>query len=121
MAYAVKADVVAALPEEYLVQLCDDEGTGAQVDSRVAAAIEKADAEIDAGLGAHWDGETVPVILTGLSVDMAVYHLYARVAEEIPVARRDRYLDARRMLERGLNLDWPDSTGDPEEVKYRAV
>ena len=119
--YATVDDIRNGLPEARLIELTDDENTGAVVVSRIEDAIADADAEIDAALGASFTGEPVPTILTRLSVDMAIYHLYSRVAEDMPELRRERYLDARRILKDGVTLDWPDTDTDPKEVKYRAV
>jgi len=101
VAYCVLADIQKILPEDSLIQLTDDENAGAVNALRVSEAIAQADAEIDAYLGGKYTVPmtTVPDIVKKCSVDMAIYHLYSRRAEEIPRTRDDRYKRAIKVLE----------------------
>jgi phage gp36-like protein len=89
------------LPEERIIELTDDEDTGSVNQARVDEAIAQADSEIDGYLGERYAVplSPVPPVIRKLSVDMAVYHLYSRRAEDIPETRRDRYRHAVRFLE----------------------
>lgn len=101
MPYCTLTDILKLLPEETVVQLTDDEGTGAVHQTRVDEAIAQADAEIDSYCGARYSVpfSPAPDIVRKCSVDIAVYNLYSRRTEEIPEARSERYKNAIRQLE----------------------
>lgn len=65
MAYSVKADIEKVYPAQDLIDLTDDEGTGAQVDVRIAQAITDADALMDTYFRAQ---HTVPILTPGAAV-----------------------------------------------------
>ena len=99
--YSTLTDIKKLIPEESIIQLTDDENTGAVVESRVTEAIAQADAEIDSYCGGKYSVPftVVPDIVKKISVDIAIYNLYSRRVEEIPETRTDRYKNAIRQLE----------------------
>ena len=101
MAYSTQTDIEKMLPASDVVDLTDDEGTGAQVAARVSEAITQADAEIDSYCGGRFTVPftTVPDIVKKCSVDIAIYNLYSRRVESIPDTRSERYRNAIRQLE----------------------
>jgi len=101
MPYSTLTDIKKLIPEETVIQLTDDENTGAVVESRVTEAIAQADAEIDSYCGGRYTVPfaTVPDIVKKISVDIAIYNLYSRKVEELPETRSDRYKNAIRQLE----------------------
>ncbi len=81
MAYSTKAAIIAKISEATLVQLTDDEGTGSEVDSRVAAAISEADGMIDGYLRGRWAtplAEPIPDPIPSISTDLAIFNLFER-------------------------------------------
>ena len=100
MAYSTITDIKKLLPEEALIELTDDENTGAVNDARVTEAIAAADAEIDGYVGGRYGVplSPVPTAIKRLSVDMAVYHLYSRRQEIMPETRQVRYDNCVRFL-----------------------
>lgn len=65
MAYSVKADIEKVYPAQDLIDLTDDEETGAEVNARVAQAIADADALMDTYFRAQ---HTVPIPTPGTAV-----------------------------------------------------
>lgn len=97
MAYCTESDLLSLIPKKELAELTTDSGD--LPDSQVVAeAIDRADAEIDAYLGSRYTLPLTPVPdqVKGLSMDMALYHLYSRRSLAPPV-RRQKY-------EAGLNF-----------------
>lgn len=101
MGYCTLEDIKKLVPEETIVQLTDDEGIGVVNRDRVDEAIAQADAEVDSYCAVRYSVpfSTTPDIVKKCSVDMAIYNLYSRRAEEIPQTRADRYKNAIRQLE----------------------
>ena len=101
MAYSTLTDIKKLIPEETIIQLTDDEGTGSIDQTRVDEAIAQADAEIDSYCGSRYTVPftTIPDIVKKISVDIAIYNLYSRRVEEIPGTRAERYKNAIRQLE----------------------
>jgi phage gp36-like protein len=101
MSYSTLDDLRALIPGDILIQLTDDESTGAVVASRVAEAIAQADGEIDSYCAGKYavPFAVVPAVIKKCSVDMAIYNLYSRRVEELPPVRADRYRNALRCLE----------------------
>ena len=99
MAYSTQDDVARQMSARELAEITTDT-PGAPVDAGIITdAIAKADAEIDVYVGKII---TVPVspapdILTKLSVDMAIYHLFSRKSV-VPENRRQNYTDALALL-----------------------
>lgn len=98
MAYCTEDDLLKMIPQEELAQLTAESGD--TPDSQVVAeAISRAEGEIDAYLGSRYALPLTPVPdqVKGLSVDMAIYHLYSRRSVAPPV-RRQRYEAALSFL-----------------------
>ena len=91
MAYCTQNDLITMISQEELAALTAE--SGEVPDSLVVAeAITQADAEIDAYLGTRYALPlvSVPPQIKGLSVDMAIYHIYSR-RSVAPSVRRQRY------------------------------
>jgi phage gp36-like protein len=106
MSYCTQSDLEEQISENELIQLTDDAGAGAVDATVVSRAIADADAEIDAYAGARYDVPfaSTPAIIRKISVDIAVYNLFAR-RRGAPDDRKDRYKNSIRFLEdlsRGL-------------------
>ncbi len=101
MPYSTVDDIKKLLPEELLVQLTDDEDTGAVNLARAEEAIAQADAEIDSYCGERLSVplSPAPEMVRKLSVDIAIYNLYSRMVREMPEVRAERYRNAVRKLE----------------------
>lgn len=101
MPYSTVDDIKKMLPEELIVQLTDDEATGAINQARADEAIAQADAEIDSYCGERYGVplSPVPEIVRKLSVDIAIYNLYSRLVKDMPEVRAERYRSAIRQLE----------------------
>jgi phage gp36-like protein len=118
--YSSIDDIRKALPEETLLQLVDDTGSGAIDIEKVEEAISSADAEIDGLIGSRYKTplDPVPALIRKYSVDIAIYNLYSRVVETIPETRTDRYKTAVRGLERiqegKAKLDQFENEAPPE-------
>lgn len=115
MSYSTLTDILKLIPEAAIIQLTDDEDTGSVVTARVDEAIAQADAEIDSYCGGRYKVPfaTVPDICKKISVDIAIYNLYSRKAEEIPPTRAERYKNAIRQLE-GIAKGMISIGEDPE-------
>ena len=91
MAYCTQSDLITMIPLKELAELTADSGD--TPDSQVAdEAIHRADAEIDAYLGMRYTLPLSPLPdqVKGLSIDMALYHLYSR-RSVVPTVRRQKY------------------------------
>lgn len=117
--YCTKADILDLLEEQKLVQLTDDENTGAVNDARVDKAIADASGEIDGYLGARYPLPlpVTPVIIRKCAVDIAIYNLFSRTLGA-PEERRDRYKDAVAFLGKvasgGISIGAGDPDGTPK-------
>lgn len=102
MGYSTENDIIKALPEETLIELTDDNESQSIDSPKVVEAISKADGEIDTYISNRYPLplSSVPAILRGFSVDIAIYLLYKRKVEEIPETRRTAYKDAIKTLVR---------------------
>ncbi|MDW7643448.1 MAG: DUF1320 domain-containing protein [Desulfuromonadales bacterium] len=100
MSYSTLADILERIPAEILQQLTDDADTGSVDETKVAAAIDRADSEIDAWCGGRYSVPfaTVPAIIVELSADLATYYLYMRRQEILPEARLGQYRANQNML-----------------------
>jgi phage gp36-like protein len=115
MAYSTQDDVLSMISQAELAALTSE--AGEIPDSQVvAAAISRADAEIDAALGLRYAVplSLVPERVKTLSVDLALYHLYSRrgVAPEVWCRK---YQDALAFLKQvaGGQATLAGSEGDP--------
>ena len=91
MAYCTQDDLLTMIPLKELAELTAD--SGETPDSQVVAeAIQRADAEIDSYLGLRYGLPLTPVPdqVKGLSMDMALYHLYSR-RSVAPAVRQQKY------------------------------
>ncbi len=100
MAYAVQDDLLQQIPEDGLIQLTDDDRTGVVDSTKVARAIEDADAEIDGYLGKKYTVPipSAPALVRNLSVTIAIYNLFSRRGE-VDEGRERRYKNAVKSLE----------------------
>jgi len=127
MAYCTQNDILHQLDEDSLIQLTDDEGTGAVDQDVLNRAIADADATIDAYCQGRYSIplSSVPGMIRQISVDIAIYNLYSRRGDVIPDIRRDRYNNAIRFLEKvaegkiqlGASSPAPESTGNSVEIE----
>lgn len=135
--YSALTDLKKLLPEETIIQLTDDENLKpvaidpanpqhAAIIGRVNEAITAADAEIDGYCAVRYTVPftSVPRLITGLSVEIAIYYLHAR--RTVPEKIEKRYEKAVARLKdiaRGLltlGIDPPPapaSTGGAESNK----
>ncbi len=99
MSYCAQSDILDQLDEDRLIQLTDDEDAGTADADIVTKAIADADAEIDSYCGTRYDlpFSPAPAIIRKLSVDVAIYNLYAR-RKGAPEDRQKRYDNAVRIL-----------------------
>jgi phage gp36-like protein len=125
MPYCAKSDLLLQISEAVLIQLTDDNGQGAVVDSVITTSVSDADDEIDSYCGGRYTVPfaAAPGIIKKLSVDIAIYNLYAR-RKGAPEDRKTRYDAAVRLLRdvsRGLvtlgaDAPSPVTTGDTVAV-----
>jgi phage gp36-like protein len=105
--YCTLDDLKKKVPEETIVELTDDAGTGAIDQGQVDEAIEAASDEIDLYIGKVAKlpiaQDQIPPMLRSLAAELAVYHLYSRKQRELPEVRKDRYKNAVRLLEKVLD------------------
>lgn len=99
MAYSTLNDLLKQVDEDELIQLTDDEGTGAMDADVVNSAITDADAEIDSYCGTRYSTPfpAAPAMIRKLSCDIAIYNLYAR-RRNVSEDRQARYDAAVRFL-----------------------
>jgi phage gp36-like protein len=118
MAYCTQDDLLKMIPLTELAELTAESGDDPDPDV-VDEAIEKADAEIDSYLGARYAVplSPVPARVKGLSVDLAIFHLYSR-RSVAPEVRQQRYEAALGFLERVAagQLALEGSGGEPLEA-----
>jgi len=108
-------DIRNQVEEARLIQLTDDDATGVVAEERVLRAISDADEEMNGYLGARMAIPVFPVpeSLRRLSVDIAVYNLYAR-RDKVPEHRAERYRAAVRFLEQAAAGKTSLGDRDPE-------
>lgn len=124
MAYSTQSDLEEQISQDELVELTDDAGSGAVDISVVARAVTDADAEIDSYCATRYSTpfDPVPVIIRKLSVDLAIYNLFARRSLKVPEERQKRYDNAIRFLRdvaRGLislGADAPETSLDQPQA-----
>jgi phage gp36-like protein len=131
MAYCTRSDIEKQIPEEILIQLTDDEGTGLVDTDNVDRAIEDADDEIDSFLALAYSLPlaSVPGLVRRMSVDLAVCNLYGRRPHlTIPDTRKERCDADRKLLEKigagklslGGDAPAPSSDSGVETTKTRS-
>jgi len=127
MAYSTQDDIEKQIPEEILIELTDDAGTGEVDTDNIDRAIEDADDEIDSFLSLAYTLPlaSTPGLVRRMSVDLAVCNLYSRRPHlEIPESRKERCDSDRKLLEKiaqgklSLGGDFPDpvNTGNSVEL-----
>ncbi len=100
MAYCSPTDLLQMVSQEELAELTT--ATGEVPDSQVTAeAIAWAEDEVNAYVGARYQVplNPVPAKIKGLTVELALYSLYARRGVA-PAVRRERYEAAMAFLKR---------------------
>jgi phage gp36-like protein len=99
--YCTYGEIKKQLPDAVIIQLTDDDLTGAVVMENVDKAIADAGSEIDGYCRKRYDVpfEPVPSIINKLAVDISIYNLFSRRDSEPPKVRTDRYNAAVRVLE----------------------
>ena len=101
MSYCTLSEINKQLPEAVIIQLTDDDLTGAVDMENVDKAIADAGSEIDGYCRKRCDVPFAPVppIINKLAVDISIYNLFSRRDSEPPKVRTDRYNAAVRVLE----------------------
>lgn len=116
--YATQQDVLDAYGERFSVMVSDRDLDGVEDDASLTRALDDADGEIDAYVGAVYEIplSTIPQSLRRVAVDIAVYRLaneHDVLTEEI----RRRYEDARMLLRdiasRKASLGLPTASTPP--------
>lgn len=99
--YNTRTDIQGEVPEEVLVQLTDDNGTGVVEESVVTLALVKSAGEVDGYCASRYvvPFAAPPAFVKALDLDIAIYHLFSR-RENVPENRKERYKNAVRALER---------------------
>lgn len=105
--YSTLDDIKAKLPEETLLQLTDDDSLGEIDQAKIDAAITEADSEIDGYCSTRYTVPfaVVPAVIKKVSVDLAIYHLYARRVEKMPEVRevnRNNAVGLLKDISRGM-------------------
>jgi phage gp36-like protein len=101
MSYATQADLEKLIAPATLVQLADDDHDGVADAGVIAEALEAADDQVNAYVGARYQVPfaTTPGVINKVAVDLALYHLYTRRASEaVPEVRQTRYDAALKFL-----------------------
>ena len=117
MGYATKADLITRYGAEEIEQLSDRTGEGGEIDEEVvAAALERADAEINGRLAAAYPVPLIDVapIIVEFACQIARYRLHVHAAPEH--VRKD-YEGATEYLDRvaqGKARLGVDSEGDAQ-------
>lgn len=114
--YARPRDIRERIPEETLIQLCDDSSAGSADEILIEEAIRWGDAVINGFLGRRYRVPFSPPkpIVCECSADIATYHLYARRMDIVPDVWQRRWEFWMKWLEDvasgKLSLD-EDGTG----------
>lgn len=99
MAYCTHSDILGQVSADTLIQLTDDDTAGSIDASVIEAAIAWADSRIDAYCSEKYalPFDPVPPVIRDISVDMAVYKLFAR-RQAVPEDRAKTYTEALQFL-----------------------
>ena len=105
------------IPEDILIRLTDDEGSGSVNTARASAAISAAQSFIDAALSRSYDVPLAdpPDAVKKAVADVARYYLHRRVGP-VPAEVETAYHEAERFVERAADGvcilgGGPDSSG----------
>ena len=119
MGYCVQDDIEKQIPEDVLIELTDDAGTGAVITAALDRAIVDADEEIDAFVSTRYSlpFATTPGLIRLMSVDLAICNLYARRPHlDIPESREKRCDADRKLLERIASGSFKLATPAPSDT-----
>jgi len=131
MAYCTQADIQNfEVTEKELIQLTDDDNVGDVEQSMVTAAIEKADAEIDAYCQGSYTVpfSPVPAIVRGWSATLAAFNLYRnRTKPATIIDRYNKVMSWLKDVQQGKaqiagatqDQDLPESTTDGTAQVFR--
>jgi phage gp36-like protein len=114
--YATIADMQARFPEAELIQLTDDERSGALNQGRVTRALEQADNEVDGYVSRYYKrldaALPVPGLLTDLACDIGRYYLFRNGSPTEQVQKRyDQAIAKLRDIAKGIiKLDQGEET-----------
>lgn len=100
--YCTLADITKAIPEENILQLTDDTGTGEIDTEKINDAISYAEQLINGYLRGRYTLplDPVPELIRHMATDLAIFHLYSRRFElEMPQGMMDKYKNALKLLE----------------------
>lgn len=102
MAYCAQTDLLKSIREADLIELTDDAGAGEVDTDAVDQAIADADATINAYCQSRYSVPftTTPDMIRKLSVDLAIYNLYALLDDKVPDVRKENKSDAIKFLTR---------------------
>lgn len=118
MSYCTLEDIKKLIQERFIIQLTDDESLGVVNTDRVDEAIRKAGSLIDGYCSKRYDTpfSTVPELIRTLSIDLAVYFIYARNSNEtMPELRAvayERAMEELQKIENGLFILDAESSSD---------
>lgn len=104
--YLTVDDILAdGLSEQSLIDLTDDTNTGVVDNTKVEAAISRAQTEVDTHLGVRFEvpfpSNGIPQQVKDITRDITVYRLYQRRhPEAVPEGIRQSYDDAVSLLKR---------------------
>lgn len=112
------------IPDQLLIKLTDDEGTGAVNVSRAETAITAAQAIIDTALSRAYSVPffSPPEIVKGLTADIAVYRLYQRtgiLTEELSSVY-EKAMEVLDRAARGEVVIGADAPGPGPDFSYQA-
>ncbi|WP_051327183.1 gp436 family protein [Desulfatibacillum aliphaticivorans] len=126
MAYSTQTDIEKQLDQDILIQLTDDDDSGAVDAVVLAGAIADADSEIDSYCGTRYDIPLSPApgMIRKISVDIAIYNLYGRRSMGPPENVEKRYNNAVRFLRDvssgkvtlGASAPEPQSSSGPQST-----
>lgn len=120
-AYATIADMQARFAQAELVQLTDDERTGAIVTTRVQTALDQADSVIDGYVAAYYRradaASPIPPLLTDIACDIARYRLFRHGSptEHVKNVHDERMRQLRDIASGKLKLDLGEETLQPRD------
>lgn len=122
MVYCTLADIEKAIEYRSLIDLTDDEGLQEVDQGRIDEAVSTAQGEVDGYLQERYQVplSTVPSLIRGATVDLAIYNLYSRKFDQVPEVRQKRYDAAIKRLEQiaagriGLGIATPPEESQAE-------
>lgn len=103
MPYCTTNDILERFPEQTLISLTDDDGSGTVNQQRVDAAISDASSLMDLYLAERYSLplSEIPEPLKKIAVDISLYFIYSgRFDDEIPDNIRTRYKEALTVLQK---------------------